>query len=291
MTPVSYMWPYMPNNNQAGAELADILEVNAEQAAIAAAFVAARHAGGALTSYPGDRPQNLRAAYQIQALAIGLDGRSVGAWKVGRIGPAAAETLGANRLVGPCFAANMVNVAEGEEVAMPIYPGGFAAVEAELMLHVAAGGSNAPPADNAQAKLMIDDIRLGIEVAGSPYAAINDDGASVIVSDFGNNAGIVMGARLEGWQDVDLNAIAVRMEIDGIEVGAGTAATMLDGPYGAVRFLLANLAQRGIDWSDGIWVSTGAITGVHAIALGRNAKAIFGDLGTVSCRTIAAGPL
>ncbi|MEY2942858.1 MAG: hypothetical protein RLY97_872 [Pseudomonadota bacterium] len=275
----------------AGVALADFSEVNANQAEIAGAFVAARHAGVALSAYPGDRPLDMCAAYQIQDLAIALDGRSVGAWKVGRIGPAAAEQLGADRLVGPCFTANIVPIATGDAVAMPIFPGGFAAVEAELMLHVAAGGRGVPPVDNAQAKLMIDEVRLGIEVAGSPYAAINDDGATVIASDFGNNGGIVLGARLEGWQDMDLNAIQVRMEIDGAEVGVGSAATMLDGPYGAVRFLLGNLSQRGIDWSGGLWVSTGAITGVHALGVGQRARAIFDDLGVVSCRTIAAGPL
>jgi 2-keto-4-pentenoate hydratase len=53
---------------------------------------------------------------------------------------------------------------------------------------------------------------------------------------------------------------------------------MLDGPLGAVRFLLAHLAGRGIDTSGGLWVSTGAVTGVHDIAVGQSAVADFGPM-------------
>ncbi|MGQ3176732.1 MAG: 2-keto-4-pentenoate hydratase, partial [Blastomonas fulva] len=87
-----------------------------------------------------------------------------------------------------------------------------------------------------------------------------------------------------------LCAIPVRSEIDGEVVGAATAATMLDGPYGAVRFLLTNLIARGMDVSAGLWVSTGAITGVHEIAIGQAFTAIFEGCGAVHCRVVAATP-
>jgi 2-keto-4-pentenoate hydratase len=63
---------------------------------------------------------------------------------------------------------------------------------------------------------------------------------------------------------------------------------MLDGPFGAVRFLLANLIERGIDASGGLWVSTGAITGVHAVRTGQQVTAEFVGHGTVHCRIAAA---
>jgi 2-keto-4-pentenoate hydratase len=169
-----------------------------------------------------------------------------------------------------------------------VFDGGFAAAEAELLLHVRAGVSGARPHDNDAAKALVDQVRLGIEVASSPYAGINSDGPCVTISDFGNNAGLVMGAALAGWQDIDLCAIPVRTEIDGELIAEATAATMLDGPYGAVRFLLGNLTNRGIDWSGGIWVSTGAITGVHPIRIGQTATATFGDHGSLSCQITTA---
>ena len=95
---------------------------------------------------------------------------------------------------------------------------------------------------------------------------------------------------LDGWRDLDLCAILVRTEIDGEVVGEATAATMLDGPYGAVRFLLGNLKARGFDLSRGLWVSTGAITGVHPVEPGQKVTAVFGGHGSLSCLISQAQP-
>lgn len=173
---------------------------------------------------------------------------------------------------------------------MPVFDGGFAAAEAEILLHVAPGFAGPVPADDAGTRAILDEVRLGIEIASSPYAGINADGPPVTVSDFGNNAGLVRGPVLEGWRDLDLCAIPVRGEIDGEVVGAATAATMLDGPYGAVRFLLANLIERGFDVSGGLWVSSGAITGVHEIRVGQSFRAVFEGCGEVRCSVVAAQP-
>ena len=256
--------------------------------AVAAAFVAARRAARALAAYPGTPPADLAAAYAIQDCAIGLDGRAVAGWKVGRINPPHEARLGTNRLAGPIFADSVVEVGNGEVPAMPVFAGGFAAAEAEFVLHVAPGLTGALPRDDAATLACLDEIRLGIEIASSPYPGINADGPLVTASDFGNNAGLVLGPRLEGWRDLDLTAIAVRTEIDGETVGTATAAAMLDGPYGAVRFLLANLAARGIDFGAGLWVSSGAITGVHPVAPGQAVLARFGDRGSVACTIVAA---
>lgn len=258
--------------------------------AVAEAFVAARRAARALATYPGDRPVDLASAYAIQDHAIGIDGRAVVGWKVGRINPPHEALLGTNRLAGPIFAGSTVMVENGAIPALPVFAGGFAAAEAELLLHVAPGLTGPLPQDDSQTIAVIDEIRIGLEIASSPYAGINADGPAITASDFGNNLGLVLGRRLDGWRGLDLNAIEVRTEIDGETVGAATAATMLDGPYGAVRFLLRNLDTRGIDFSAGLWVSSGAITGVHPVAPGQSVLARFGDHGAVACTIVAATP-
>lgn len=262
-----------------------------EQAqSVATAFVSARRAARALADYPGAPPQDLASAYRIQDAAIRLDGRTVAGWKVGRIWPPLDGQLGSNRLSGPVFADEVVSAADGEVPTMPVFAGGFAAGEAELLLHVAAGWNGELPGDDAGTRAIIDEVRLGIEIASSPYARINADGPLVTVSDFGNNHGVVMGPVLDGWRTLDLCAIVVRTEVDGETVGEATAATMLDGPYGAVRFLLSNLAARGFDLSAGLWVSTGAITGVHPVVPGQTVTASFGSHGALSCTITLAQP-
>jgi 2-keto-4-pentenoate hydratase len=255
---------------------------------VASAFVAARREARALASYPGEPPADLPAAYRIQDRAIALDGRAVAGWKVGRIFPPDDLRLGSNRLAGPIFAGSLRRADAGEAPEMPVFAGGFAAAEAEMLLHLAPGWQGAVPSDDAGTSALIDEVRLGIEIASSPYPRINADGPAVTASDFGNNNGLVIGPALAGWQQLDLCAISVRLEIDGEQVGEATAATMLDGPYGAVRFLLANLAGRGLDTGGGLWVSTGAITGVHKVAPGAQVTATFGSHGAVQCRIAAA---
>lgn len=263
--------------------------------AIAAAFVAARREARALPDYPGQQPTDLAVAYAIQDCAIAIDGRPVVGWKVGRINPPLDALHGTNRLAGPIFPGSTVDAAAGDIPEMPVFAGGFAAAEAELLLHIAprAAGAMAgpPPASDADTAALIDEVRLGIEIASSPYPGINADGPVVTASDFGNNHGLVVGAPLAGWRELDLCAIRVRTEIAGVEIGQATAATMLDGPYGAVRYLLAHLAGRGIDLSGGTWVSTGAITGVHPVVPGQDVRAVFGEHGEVRCRIVAAAPV
>lgn len=257
---------------------------------VAIAFVTARRAAQALAEYPGARPQDLASAYSIQDAAIRLDARPIGGWKVGRIWPPLDAQLGVNRLSGPVFTDEIVLAAAGEAPAMPVFVEGFAAGEAELLLHVAPGWNGVIPNDDAGTRAIIDDVRMGIEIASSPYSQINDDGPLVTISDFGNNHGVVIGPTLANWRNLDLCGIPVRTEIDGETVGYASAATMLDGPYGAVRFLLGNLAARGFDISNGLWVSTGAITGVHPVEPGQKVSATFGTYGALSCTIIPAKP-
>lgn len=257
---------------------------------VARAFVAARVQAVGLAHYPGTAPIDLASAYAIQDRAIAIDGRAIAGWKVGRINAPLALALAANRLAGPVFADSVVDAASDDAPAMPVFAQGFAAAEAEFMLHVAPGFAGAVPTDDADTKAILDDVRLGIEIASSPYPGINNDGPLVTISDFGNNAGLVRAAAVDGWREIDLCAVQVRTEIDGAVIGAATAATMLDGPYGAVRFLLAHLIARGFDLSGGLWVSTGAITGVHEVRVGQNVRAVFEGCGEVRCQIAAATP-
>lgn len=256
--------------------------------AVASAFVNARREKRGLIHYPGKAPEDLEAAYAIQGIALSLDGRKVVGWKVGKINAPHDARLGANRLAGPIFADEVFAPEGSDSPEMPVFSDGFAAAEAEFLLHVAPGWNGVVPADDDGTRAVLDAVHIGIEVASSPYPGINADGPPVTVSDFGNNAGMVVGTELDGWREADFNAITVRLDIAGQQVGEATTATMLDGPLGAVRFLLANLKARGIDCSDGTWVSTGAVTGVHPVLPGQDVRAVFDGYGEVNCRIIAA---
>lgn len=255
----------------------------ADHHSIARAFVDARRAGRALAAYPGTRPASLSEAYAIQDCAMAIGGRTVGGWKVGRIWPPDDARLGADRLAGPIFTDAIVEARGGGSPAMPVFADGFAAGEAEFMVRLAPPPDRAPPRSDGETLRWIDDVRIGVEIASSPYPGINADGPCVTISDHGNNAGLVLGAPIprDAWDK--LPEIEIVASIDGEEAGRKTAAEMLDGPLGAVRFLLANLASRGITAAPGTWISTGAVTGVHPVVPGQTFHAEFRGYGQIGC--------
>ena len=248
---------------------------------IARAFVEARRQGTSLREYPGTRPLALADAYAVQDSALRIWNRPIGGWKVGRINAPDDARLGADRLAGPIFADLIVQAGE-EPMRMPVFEDGFAAAEAEFMLRLASPREGAPlPRTDAETRDWIDQIRIGIEIASSPYPQINADGPCTTVSDHGNNMGAILGPEVPRARWHSLDEVQVTLAIGGEVVGTGRTSAMLDGPFGAVRFLLANLRDRGIAPSAGWWISTGAITGVHPVAPGDKARASFGELGIV----------
>lgn len=249
-----------------------------KRTAIARAFVDARLKGLALPSYPGDFPATIGDAYAVQDLAIQLSGMRVGGWKVGRINP---PINGTNRLSGP-ISADMIRL--GDSVAMPVIAGGFAAAEAEFLLRVGHAPTGLKRAYGfEEARTFIDAVHVGIEIASSPFPGINLHGPAVTIADLGNNNGLQIGPEISNWRKADLNSWPVQLAINGVEVGAATAATMLDGPFGALCFLLEQLAARGIALEAGQWISTGAVTGVHEVAIGDRVEAVFDDRLRASC--------
>ena len=265
-------------------------EVAARHERIARSFVEARRSASGFDAYPGKAPGSLEEAYVVQDRAIALHGEPVGGWKLGRINAPFDSRFGANRLAGPIFTSSIVDAAHGSAAAMPVIGEGFAAVEAEFLLRL---GSSPDPDKQEwtmdEARSLVDSVAIGIEIASSPLTSINELGPAVTASDFGNNHGLLVGPEFEGWQSLDLDAVPVKLLINGAEVGSATTATMLDGPWGAVRFLAELAAARGVGLSKGQWISTGAVTGVHRVAVGDAIEAWFGSE-RLECRIVAATP-
>lgn len=259
-----------------------------DAATIAGCFLSARRAAGGLADYPGDFPDSLEAAYRVQDEAIAAWGKPIIGWKVGRILPPLSERFGANRLAGPIFA-SATAVANGHGPQMPVFAQGFAAGEAEFLLRIARSPSqrNLTLAETAD---LIDAVHVGIEIASSPLGSINQLGPIAVISDFGNNNGMVLGAEIPEWRSSGFEDWTVETLIDGARVGTGRASSFPDGAIGAARFLLELMARRGIALQPGQWISSGAITGVHDVLPGQQVEARFGTDHAVLCTIKAALP-
>jgi 2-keto-4-pentenoate hydratase len=173
---------------------------------------------------------------------------------------------------------------------MPIYPQGFSAVEAEYVFELQRDAGEATDWTAQNVGEVIASVRLGIEIASSPLATINDLGPAVIASDFGNNAGLVVGPPFADWRSALQTAAHCQCLLDGVVVGTGGAASIAGGPLAGLAFALNRNARRGRALRAGELVTTGAATGVHPVRPGQLAVARFGAAGEISCQLVAAQP-
>jgi 2-keto-4-pentenoate hydratase len=269
-----------------GAVLQD--PTNAGANPIAAQFVRARLTARALGAYPGTVPDSTAGAYAVQESAIDLWPDQVAGWKVARIPAEWANKFPEPRINGPVFSRN-VHIARNSAIpACAIFEGGFAAVETEIVIRV---GKEAPTGKTAwtiqEANDYIGGLYMGVEVASSPLATLNELGTGAVISDFGNNWGIVVGDEIPDWRKVD--TIPCETFIDGVSVGA-RAVAIESGPLSAFAFTLGKCAARGRPLRAGSWITTGMITGVHDIRIGQQSRHVFAGYGEVGCRAVRAEP-
>jgi len=257
--------------------------------AIAGRFVEARRRGSAVAGFPGAIPPDLMSAYAVQDLAIAQWPDDVVGWKVGYIAPERRDASGDDRLLGPVFAKALWNAAPGLEV--PVFAGGFAAVEAEYVLRLQADA----PIDkiewsSEEADAFPATLHTGIEIASSPLATINQLGPRVVVADFGNHNGLVLGEEIAGWRGIAESALTCTTLVNGIEVGRGGATTLPGGLRAAFAFALSRSAKRGRPLKAGDLIATGNATGIHDIRIGQTATIRFDGHGEITCTAVAAAP-
>jgi 2-keto-4-pentenoate hydratase len=257
--------------------------------AIALSFTSARAAGRALDNFPGTAPTTLDSAYAAQGAAIELWPEPIAGWKVARVPPTFATQFPEERLIGPAFAPNVHFVDQGEVAQCPVFEDGFAAVEAEIVVVVAADAPQGKSDWTADSVLdLVRSMHIGVEVASSPLATLNDLGPGAVIADFGNNWGVVVGPEIKNWRELD--SIDVETFIDGVSVGRGKAVKR-SGPLGALAFTLNKRAMQGATLRAGDVISTGMITGVHDVRIGQQSRHVFSGCGEVSVQITRATPI
>jgi 2-keto-4-pentenoate hydratase len=262
-----------------------------DPAAVARQFVRARLDARALPAFPGPLPPDLAAGYRVQEAAIGLWPEPIVGWKVGRIPAELQVELGAERVMGPVFAGHLWTADPSAPTPLPVIPGGFAAVEAEYVFRL---GHDAP-ADKLvwtpdEALELVGDLLVGVEFAASPLATINVLGPRVVASDFGNNAGLILGRAVPNWRARPDQIPPCRAFVADALAGEGSPADIPGGPQASLAFLLGACAARGRPLNAGQLVTTGAASGIHDIEAGQPARIVFGDLDEIRCVAVPAIP-
>ncbi len=266
---------------QIGTHVTAIDELPDELDAISERLVAARANAEALSEFPGQLPTALADAYSIQTASIARWPDQIAGWKVGMVPENFRQTLAAQRLCGPIFKSSIFTIEPGCSKTMPIYSGGFAAVEAEFVLKLATTIEPIERQYSDQELIQrVAGLYVGAEIASSPMANVNILGPCCVVSDFGNNAGLVIGPSVPNWSELNLDSLTASVTVDAVVVGTATANAIEGGLLQALRFLVTASASRKLVLTEGTLVSCGAVTGIHEVTADSKAKVDFGNLGS-----------
>lgn len=251
-----------------------------ELSAISRRLVAARMNAEPLPAFPGELPRDLEGAYAVQAASMAVWPDEIAGWKVGMVPESFRGSLDAERLAGPIFKSTVFDIEPGGSITMPIFEGGFAAVEAEFVFRLKRTVEPAIREWSDQDLVdVIGALHVGAEIASSPMAEINNIGPCCVVSDFGNNAGLVVGPDIPDWRRQSPDSLTVAVTVDGVIVGTSTAGAIEGGLLQALRFLLRVSAARGLTLAEGTYVSCGAVTGIHDVTVDSKATVDFGAFG------------
>ncbi|MBD1389208.1 hypothetical protein IC617_07205 [Neiella sp. HB171785] len=253
-------------------------------------LAAARFSGGLLEAFPGRVPPTLNEAYQIQDLVIGAAPESIVGWKIGMVPPELREQYGAERIIGPVFknVSHFIGHAhsDDEKIVLPVFAGGFIAVEAEIIIEIAEDIEPGSVDTSQGVEHLVKAMYAGVEIASSPVPDLNSYGPAAIISDIGNQHGMVIGPAIENWQTV-LAETTVETIINGELINSAPANGIHNGQLGALAFFIDCCAKRGIKVPAGSMILTGATTGVHETLVGSTSTVKYGALGNINMDLVA----
>ncbi len=260
---------------------------------ISKALIDARRACKPLTGFPAELPQNLEQAYAVQIQSIADWGADLIGFKVGGVPPQFQKQFPTIWQAGPMFADQEYYAKSGDSIYVTVFEGGFAAYEAELVFVLKDLDKLETPLETTEeTHKFIKAVHLGAEIASSPNLEVNNLGPGSIISDMGNNAGVVLGPEAPLSILDDFSKLEVVLHIDDVEIGRATPNPGDNGPLGALRFILNHfIRMKGqLDLPENCLISSGAITGVHQSHAGTKGHIKFGDMAEYELKMVPRKP-
>lgn len=235
------------------------------------------------------RPETTLDGYAIQAAFARVAGWQVAGWKIGCTAEDQRRYL---KVDEPFFGRVYVPTLVDSPAELPAARLHWCKVEGEFAFRMARDlPIRAEPWTAADVADHIASLHGSIEIVSPRYADWLAVGAPSIIADNAANGALVLGAGRTDWQAVDLRQATVRMLVDGVEIGAGTAGMAYGSPLDALTWLVNRLCDQryaggdgGVALRAGQVVSTGTCTGIHALQAGQTARTEYGDLEPVEVR-------
>ena len=232
------------------------------------------------------RPAHLDAGYDLQdevsaLMAAAGHGRAIG-WKVGSTTPAMQQLLRVPQpAAGRMFTSSLL--APGIEVDHRRYR--RPAVECEIAVRLARSldARDGPVTLDAVAEA-VDTLHPAIELVDDRYGDFALAGAPLMVADHFFHTGLVLGAPVDGWRDLDLAALRGSTWVDGQERLVGHGADVLGHPFHSVAWLAGHLARRGRRLEAGEIITTGSLPLPLWAQPGQHVEIRIAHLGRVDLR-------
>ena len=223
-------------------------------------------------------PQSDEEAYAIQQHVTDNSGRKIVGWKIGATSAFAQEFLGcAGPFSGPIFEGDVYESGAAVDAGALLNP--MMEPEIAVVLQAPLGGDGAITAEAASEAL--GEVRPSVELVGGCFPDIAACGYRTVIADRGANLGVVLGAPVDAWRDIDLGAVPVALLKNGEVAGSGVGADALGGAMHALAWLATHLGKRGLRLQPGDIITTGTIGGVAPLAPGDRGEGTHGVLGGV----------
>jgi len=248
--------------------------------ASAALVNAVRH-GKTLAGWPGgEGPASIDDAYLIQRLTHETLDRKLAGWKVGWTTRKLQEMNGVREpMVGRIPAETVVfSGSTVKELRLANLK-----CEAELAFRLACDLPPRPgPYSEQELWEAIDVVYPAIEIVGSRFVGPAAAGKFGVVADNGAHAGLVLGAPIEAWREIDRVDLLARLYVGTTKIAEGTGANVLGDPLTPCLWLLNWLSGRGEGLKAGDVVSSGSFLGAPPVPTMSRIAADFGKYGQVT---------
>jgi len=239
-------------------------------------FWTARNRGEHLPAAYFDR-LSLDEAYRIQLALIerrcAAGERQIG-WKVGLTSKAIQEQFGFHE---PCFGCVLETRPNGHVfAASELMKPGF---ETELCMRL--GQSLAGEVSMKEARAAVAAVYPSfeiIETRGDPAQI------ALMLADNAQQHSVILGEPVSLTQDLQLDHVEARVELNGSVVATGLGAAVLDHPLNSITWLARKLGEYGRRLQAGELVITGSLVRQFPLAPGDRARASFSGIGAVEVR-------
>ncbi len=240
--------------------------------AVALLLAARRDPAALLTDLPEAlRPRDRAAAYAIQH-AVAQSFPAIGGWKVSPFQPDGPPYCGALPAAGV--------LASPATLSAHVFT--LRGVEAEVAVRLDRDlPPRAAPYTREEVAMAIAAFHPAIEVLQSRFVEPNAVGPFTSLADTQAHGAFVYGAPVTAWQEIDLAALSVEQEVDGVVVARRTGH-----PGGDLLGQVVWLANEGSGWAGGLkagqFVTCGSWTGAQRVGPRARVRVRFSALGAVA---------